>query len=315
MSSERKIIITCAITGSVHSPTMSPYLPITPDQIADEAIKAAEAGAAIVHIHVRDPTDGRPSSDLNLYRQVLTKIKEKSDVVVCVTTGGGMGMTAEERVAVVPEFEPEMCSLNMGSMNFALYHLLKVIPENMWKYPWEKLYAEISEDFVFKNTFKDVKVFVQTMYKYGTKPECECYDVSHIWNTYYLMQEGVIKAPVHIQFVLGIRGGIGATPESLIYMKQVADSLFGPGNYTWSVAAAGRWQFPLCTLAAMMGGHVRVGLEDNLFLKKGVLAKSNAELVEKMVRIIEDVVGWREVATPDDARRILGLKGKNAVKF
>jgi uncharacterized protein (DUF849 family) len=292
---------------------MSPYLPITPDQIAEEAIKAAEAGAAIVHIHVRDPNDGRPSPDLNLYRKVLTKIKEKSDVVVCVTTGGGVGMTAEERIRVVPEFEPEMCSLNMGSMNFSIYHVLNMIKD--FKYPWERAYIEMSEDHVFKNTFRDVKTFVQTMYKHGTKPECECYDVGHIWNTYYLSREGVIKMPVHLQFVLGIRGGAGATPESLIYMKQTADSLFGPGNYTWSVAAAGRWQFPLCTVAAMLGGHVRVGLEDNLFLKKGVLAKSNAELVEKMVRIIEDIVGWREVATPDDARKILGLKGKNAVKF
>jgi uncharacterized protein (DUF849 family) len=312
MSSE-KIIITCAITGSIHTPTMSPYLPITPDQIADEAVKAAEAGAAIVHIHVRDPTDGRPSSDLNLYRQVLTKIKERSDVVICVTTGGGLGMTAEERIRVVPEFEPEMCSFNMGSMNFALYHLLGAIKE--FKYSWERKYLEMSEDFVFKNTFKDLKVFVETMYKYGTKPECECYELSHIWNVYHLWKESVIKTPVHLQFVLGIRGGIGATPESLIYMKQTADNLFGAGNYTWSALAAGRWEFPLCTLAAMMGGHVRVGLEDNLFLRKGVLAKSNAELVEKMVRIIEDVIGWREVATPDDARKILGLKGKNAVKF
>ncbi|MCS7139920.1 MAG: 3-keto-5-aminohexanoate cleavage protein [Candidatus Nezhaarchaeota archaeon] len=311
-----KLIITCAITGSIHTPSMSPYLPITPDQIADEAIKAAEAGAAIVHIHARDPRDGRPTSDLKIFREILTKIKERSDVVICVTTGGGIGMTAEERVSVVPEFEPEMCSLNMGSMNFSPY------PKRTWeelrkkfKYPWEHQFIELSYDFVFKNTFKDIETFIQTMYRHGTKPELECYDVGHIWNAYYLWQDGVVKMPIHVQFVLGVKGGIGATSDSLLYMKQTADALFGPSNYTWSVAAAGRWQFPMCTLAAMMGGHVRVGLEDNLFLGKGELARSNAELVKKMVRIVEDILGWRTIATPDDAREILGLKGKDRVKF
>ena len=317
MAYREKVIITCAITGSVHTPTMSPYLPITPEQIADEAVKAAEAGAAIVHIHARDPKTGMPSSDLNIFREILTRIKERSDVVICVTTGGGIGMTTEERIAVVPEFEPELCSFNMGSMNFALPpEVIKRI--KVWKYDWEKVMAEMSQDFVFKNTFKDLRYFVKTMYEHGTKPECECYCESHLYNLWHLLREGTIKKPLWIQFCLGMYGGIGATIEDLVHMKETAERLFGPpgpDNWLWSALAAGRWEFPICTAAAAMGGHVRVGMEDNLFLKRGVPAKSNAELVEKMVHLIEEVVGWREIASPDDARRILGLKGKDKVKF
>jgi uncharacterized protein (DUF849 family) len=304
-----KVIITAAITGSIHTPTMTPYLPITPKQIADEAVKAAEAGAAIVHIHVRDPGNGRPTSNLDIFREVLSDIKCRSDVIICVTTGGGFGMTAEERIKAIPMFKPEMASFNMGSMNFALYPYAARVKE--WKYSWEKPYLEMTRDWVFKNTFADLEYFCRVMYENGVKPELECYDVSHLYNAYQLLNDGVLKPPFHIQFVMGILGGIGATVEDLIHMKRTADRLFGDGKYTWSACAAGRYEFPICITAAIMGGHVRVGLEDNLYLRKGVLAKSNAELVEKMKMLIYEVTG-REPATPNEARKILGLKGKDS---
>mgnify|MGYP000223933309 CR=1 FL=1 len=308
-----KIIITAAITGAIHTPTMSPYLPITPQQIADEAVKACEAGAAVVHIHIRDPETGRPSSDLNLFREAITKIKERSDVVICLTTGGGLGMAKEERLKVVPTFKPEMASFNMGSMNFSLHPYVKQFEP--FKYPWEKQYLLMSKDFVFKNTFEDLEYFCKTMYENGTKPELECYDIGHLYNAAQLIRDGFLKTPIYIQFVMGILGGIGADIEQLVHMKRTADKLFGEKNYMWSVIGAGRMEFAVCTTAAALGSHgVRVGLEDNLYLRKGQLAKSNAELVEKIANLVYEITG-REPATPDEARKILGLKGKDKVNF
>ncbi len=307
---EDKVIITCAITGAIHTPTMSPYLPVTPEQIIEEAVKAAEAGAAVVHIHARDPKTGMPTSDVNIFREILSGIKERCDVVICPTTGGGLGMTVEERVRVVPELKPEMATFNMGSMNFSLHHLLRKYQK--FKYEWERQYLEMSKDFVFKNTFADLEYIAKTFYENETKPELECYDVGQIYNAAFLLQTGVLRPPLHIQFVHGILGGIGTALEDLMHMKHTADRLFG-NNYTWSVIGAGRHEFKLCTLGLLLGGHVRVGLEDNLHLEKGRLAKSNAELVEKMVRIAKEF--GREHATPDEARKILGLKGKDRVNF
>jgi uncharacterized protein (DUF849 family) len=300
-------MITAAITGAVHTPTMSPYLPITPKQIADEAVGAAEAGAAMVHIHVRDPETGKPTSDAGLFRQVLSDISDRSDVIVNTTTGGGFGMTLQERLMVVPTFRPEVASFNMGSMNFGSYPYLSKVRE--WKYAWEKLYVESSRDYIFKNTFSDMEQYCKTMYENDTKPELECYDVSHVYNAKRLMDEGRLKTPIHVQFVLGITGGIGASADDLVNIKRAADSLIGGANYSWSVAAAGRFQFGSCVTAATMGGHVRVGLEDNLYIRRGVLAKSNSEQVEKIKMLVYEVTG-RENATPAEARTMLGLKGK-----
>jgi uncharacterized protein (DUF849 family) len=310
MGNEEKIIITCAVTGSIHTPTMSPYLPLKPQEIAEEAVKAAEAGAAVVHIHARDPKTGIPTSDINVFREILSRIKEKSDVVICPTTGGGLGMTVEERIRVIPELKPEMASFNMGSMNFALHHLVEKFKE--FKLDWEKQYLEMSKDFIFRNTFKDLEYVAKTFYENETKPELECYDVGHIYNAAYLLSTGVLKPPLHIQFVHGILGGIGTHLEDLMHMKRTADRLFGE-NFTWSVIGAGRFEFSLCTVGLILGGHVRVGMEDNLYLSKGRLAKSNAEMIEKMVRIAREL--GREPATPDEARKILGLKGKDKVNF
>jgi uncharacterized protein (DUF849 family) len=306
-----KLIITAAITGAATVPTLSPYLPMTPDQIADSAIEAAEAGAAIVHIHARRPEDGFPSSDPEHFRQVITKVKEKSDVVICLTTGGSVMMTVEERAAVVPTFKPEMCSFNMGSINFALHTALKHIKE--FKYPWEKQYLEMSKDFVFKNTFKDFEYLCPITQENETKPELEIYDVGHLYNLDYLVQEGMMKPPMHLQFVMGVLGAIRGTPEDLTYLVTKAQVLFGKENFTWSVIGVGAAEINLSTMAIHMGGHVRVGLEDNIYIKKGVLAKSNAELVTKIVHLSEMLN--REVATPDEARRMLGLKGKDKVAF
>ncbi|MHA1606839.1 MAG: 3-keto-5-aminohexanoate cleavage protein [Candidatus Freyarchaeota archaeon] len=316
-----KLIITCALTGSATIPSQTPYLPITPDQIAEEAYRAWEAGAAVVHVHVRDPKTGMPTADLNVWRETLTKIKEKCDVVVCCTTGGGMGMTAEQRIAVVPEFEPEMCSCNTESMNFTLFPLAERIKE--WKTEWEKPLLEASKDFVFKNTFADLETFLKTMYEHNVKPEFEIYGTNGIWNLGAYVQFGWAKFPLHMQFVLGVLGGTGPTVENLLHLKHTADMMFGPQNYTWSVIGVGYpAQFHLGAVAITMGGHVRVGLEDNIYVKykikdgqvvDRVLAKSNAELVEKIVKIADEL--GREIATPADARRMLGLKGMDKVKF
>ncbi|MHB8700093.1 MAG: beta-keto acid cleavage family enzyme [Nitrososphaerales archaeon] len=305
-------MLTAALTGSIHTPTMSPHLPITPEQIADEAVRAYEAGASIVHVHVRNPSNGQPVSDIELFRKVLSSIKEKSDVIVNITTGGGLGMSAEDRIKTISNLKPEMASLNMGSMNFGLFPALKRF--NEWKFPWEPQYLEGTRDLVFRNTFADIAYFCKTMYENDVKPELECYDVGHIYNLRQLIDDGKIRTPVHLQFVLGITGGIGASLEELIHMRQTADRVIGQSNYTFSVCAAGRMQFSLCVASSVIGGHVRVGLEDNLYLGKGVLAKSNGELVAKIRSLVYDITG-REVASVAETRNLLGLKGKSKTNF
>jgi len=306
-----KAIFTAAITGSIHTPTMSPYLPITPDQIADNAIQACGAGAAAVHIHVRNPETGQPSPDLELFKKVLIKVKSKCDVIVCTTTGGGLGMTPEQRVGVVSALKPELASCNMGSMNFALFPLLEKMKD--FKFPWEKQYLEFTEDLIFPNTFKSIRVFLNIFNENGTKPELEVYDAGMINNTAFMIERGLLKTPVYIQFVLGILGGMGATVENLVFLYESARRLIGEKNFVWSVCAAGRNEIPMCTHALLMGGNARVGMEDALWLDKGVLAKSNAELVAKMVRIAKEF--GIEPATPAEARKILGLKGPEKVNF
>jgi uncharacterized protein (DUF849 family) len=306
-----KAIFTAAITGSIHTPTMSPYLPITPDQIADNAIQACGAGAAAVHIHVRNPETGQPSPDLELFKKVLTKVKSKCDVIVCTTTGGGLGMTPEQRVGVVSTLKPELASCNMGSMNFALFPLLEKMKD--FKFPWEKQYLEFTEDLIFPNTFKSIRVFLNMFNENGTKPELEVYDAGMVNNTAFMIERGLLKTPVYIQFVLGILGGMAATVENLVFLYESARRLIGEKNFVWSVCAAGRNEIPMCTHALLMGGNARVGMEDALWLDKGVLAKSNAELVAKIVRIAKEF--GIEPATPAEARKILGLKGLDKVGF
>lgn len=306
-----KLIITAAITGAATVPSLTPYLPVTPKQIADSAIEAAKAGAAIVHIHARRPEDGFPSSDPEHFREILTRIKEKTDVVICITTGGSVLMTVEERAATVPLFKPEMCSFNMGSINFALHTSVKAIKE--FKYPWEKQYLEMSKDFIFKNTFKDFEYLCNVTRDNKTKPELEIYDVGHLYNLDHLVTEKMMTPPLHMQFVMGVLGAIRGTPEDLTYLVTKAKVLFGKENFTWSVIGVGAAEINLSTMAIHMGGHVRVGLEDNIFIKRGVLAKSNAELVEKVVKLADLL--HRDVATPADTRRILKLKGPENVNF
>ena len=307
----RKAIITAAITGSIHTPTMSPYLPITPEEIADHAIGAYEAGAAIVHIHVRNPETGQPTSDIELFREVVTRIKSKCNVIINTTTGGGLGMTTEERLRVVPTLKPELASFNAGSINFALFD----IPERMgikeWKYSWEKPYLEMSKDFIFPNTFKSLEEFARVFEENGTKPEAEIYDTAMIDTIAYLVKQGLLKRPVYLQFVLGIMGGMPATIQNLVFLYETAKRTLG--DFIWSVCAAGRDQLPMCTTSLIMGGNARVGMEDSLYAGKGVLAKSSADQVEKIVRIARELS--IEIATPDEARQILGLKGIDKVNF
>jgi uncharacterized protein (DUF849 family) len=306
-----KLIITAAITGAATVPSLTPYLPITPIEIADSAIKAAEAGAAIVHIHARRPEDGYPSSDPEHFEEILTRIKEKSDVVICLTTGGSVLMTVEERAATIPIFKPEMCSFNLGSINFALHTSLSSIKN--FRFPWEKEYLEMSRNYIFKNTFKDLEFLCAIIKENGIKPELEIYDVGHLYNLDYLVSHKMISPPLHLQFVMGVLGGIRGTPEDLTYLKTRAEVLFGKENFTWSVIGVGAAEINLSTMAIHMGGHARVGLEDNIYIKKGVLAESNADLVKKVANLAE--ILNREVSSPDDARRILNLKGKDRVNF
>ena len=306
-----KVIISCAITGSVHTPTMSEYLPLTPEEIATQSIDAAKAGAAILHLHARNPEDGSPTGDPDVYSRFLPVIKQATDAVVNVTTGGAMTMTVAERLAAANAFKPELCSLNMGSINFAMFPAAKKIKE--WKYPWEKFYVEGSEDFVFKNTFKDIAYILETMSEAGTRFEHECYDLGHLYNVAHFLDRGLIKPGFFLQMIFGILGGVGADPENLTFMKMTADRLFGPENFQWSVLAAGRHQMPFLTQAALMGGHVRVGLEDSLFIERGVLAVNNAQQVEKIKRILAEL--GHEPATPAEAREMLGLKGGDRVDF
>lgn len=301
-----KLIITCAPTGSLMVPTQSPYLPITPEQIVDEAVRAANAGAAMVHIHARDPKDGKPTPDLGIMGRIIRGIKDRTNVIIGLTTGGGPGMTPEERIKVVPEFRPEIASFNMGPVILSTKELVERFTDEDYRYPWEKDYLEKIEEAVMLNTFASLDVFLRTMDNNGTKSECEVWDASHVFNVAYLVRRGKLRPPIWMQFVTGAIGGIGSAPEDIIYLKHTADRLLGAKNYQWSSIGIGRAEFPAAVLAIIMGGHVRVGFEDNLWLQKGSLAKSNAQLVEKVVRIAQEL--GREIATPDEARQILGLK-------
>jgi uncharacterized protein (DUF849 family) len=305
-----KVIITCAVTGSIHTPTMSEALPITPDQIAEQAIGAAEAGAAILHLHARNPQDGRPTGDPAVFMQFLPRIKQATDAVVNITTGGSPTMTVDERLAGVMKFSPEMCSLNMGSMNFGLYEMIPRYKE--WKHEWELPYLAGSDERIFKNTFKDIAYILQSCSGNDTRFEIECYDIGHLYTAAHFLDRGLVKAPLFIQSVFGIRGGIGPHPEDVLHMKRTADRLFGD-QYQWSVLGGGRNQMYVATQSVVMGGNVRVGLEDSLWIGKGQLARSNAEQVSKIRRIIEEL--GLEIASPDDARQILKLKGKHNVNF
>jgi len=306
-----KIIITCAVTGSIHTPSMSPYLPVTAKDIAAQAIGAAKAGAAILHLHARDPQTGRPSASVDHYRAFLPAIGAGCDAVVNLTTGGSAVMTLEDRLAAPLALRPEMCSLNMGSMNFALYPMLGRRTE--WLHDWEEPFLRNSDDLVFKNTPRDIEGVLRQMgQERGARFEFECYDVSHLYMLRHFVDRGLVEGRVFIQFVMGVLGGIAAEPEHLDHLKATADRLFGAG-YSFSVLAAGRQQMPLAERSAAMGGHVRVGLEDNLYLSRGVLARSNAEQVEKVRTLVEGL--GRTVATPDEARAMLDLKGAGAVGF
>lgn len=306
-----KVIISCAITGSIHTPSMSDALPITPDEIAQSAIEAAEAGAAILHLHARDPKDGRPSASAEVFGQFLPRIKQATDAVVNITTGGGLTMTMDQRLEGAMAARPEMASLNMGSMNFGIFPM--AARDRDWKHDWEKPYLQGTDDFIFRNTFKDIEHILTNLGQaHGTRFEHECYDVGHLYNVAHFVDRGLLKPPFFIQMIFGILGGIGAAPENLIFMKETADKLFGD-DYRWSVLGAGRHQMPLITQAAMMGGNVRVGLEDNLYIGAGQLARSNAEQVAKIRRIIEEL--GLAIATPDEAREILALKGGDKVGF
>ncbi|WP_436348480.1 3-keto-5-aminohexanoate cleavage protein [Natronorubrum sp. FCH18a] len=306
-----KAIITCAVTGAIHVPTMSPHLPVTPDEIVDEAVAAADAGASIVHVHVRDPETGEPTSDLELFRDVTERIKARSDVIVQPTTGGAPTMSVEERVAVVPELEPEMASCNMGSINFGLYPILDAFEE--FEYEWEREYLEGSRDLIFPNTFESLETLLPLFAEHGTKPELECYDVGHLYNAKHFVDRGLLETPIHIQFVMGIHGGISADHDHLQHLVRTAEKLFGD-EFSFSVIGAGRMQMQLGSMAVGLGGHARVGLEDSLYIQKGELAESNAEQVERMTTLTIQLTG-REIATPDEVRSFLGLKGQDAVDF
>ena len=304
-----KIIITAALTGNIHTPSMSPYLPFTPRQLIDEAVRCQEAGATVVHIHARDPKNGKPTTHVEIYREILTGIKAKTNLVVTVTTGGTATMTPAERIAVVRELKPEMATFNAGSINFALYPVVGKM--DTFKYDWEKEFLESTENFIFSNTFTSLKVFCQTMKDVQTFPELEVYDVGHLTNLAQMMREGYLKEPLYLQFVLGILGGIPATVDNLLFLTNSAKQIFG--KFQWSVCAAGRHQFPMGVVNLILGGNMRVGLEDNLYLNKGQLAKSNAEQVEKATHFAHEL--GLEIASPDDARKMLGLKGLDKVNF
>ena len=306
-----KVIITCATTGSIHTPTMSPHLPLTPNDIAEQSVAAAEAGAAIIHLHARDPENGRPTPDPDVFMQFLPRIKQSCNAVVNVTTGGGHGMTLAERLAAPLRASPEMCSLNMGSMNFGLFPMLDRYPE--FKYPWEREHLENSRDFIFRNTFKDIEHVLKELGEgCGTRFEFECYDVGHLYNLAHFLDRGLVKPPLFVQTIFGILGGIGADHENLMHMRRIADKLFG-SDYRWSVLAAGRHQLSFVSMSAIMGGNVRVGLEDSLYAGKGKLATSNAEQVSIVRSILENLS--LEIATPDEAREMLALKGGDQVGF
>lgn len=305
-----KTIITCAVTGAIHTPTMSDHLPVTHNDIAEQAIAAAEAGASILHIHTRHPDDGRPSVAPEHYTGILERVKQSTNAVINITTGGAPTMAIKERIEAATRFSPEMCSLNMGSMNFAFHGLAGRY--ETWKHDWEKPYIEGSEANIFRNTFADIREAAETLGPLGIKFEHECYDVGHLYNLRHCMDAGLFQAPVFLQFVFGVLGGIGSDVDNLVFMKRTADRLFGDA-YRWSVLGAGGAQMGLAATAAQMGGNVRVGLEDSLFIARGERAKSNAQQVTKVRRIIEDL--GQEIATPDEAREMLDLKGGDKVAF
>jgi len=309
-AAQGKVIITCAVTGSIHTPSMSPYLPVTPDEIAEGALGAARAGAAIVHLHARDPKDGSPTQDPELFRQFATKIKAASDVVLNFTTGGAATMTIEERLQPALKLKPEVASLNMGSMNFGLYEMLGRYKE--LKHAWERPYLAGSDERIFRNTFKDIARILESCRENETRFEVECYDIGHLYTAAHFLERGLIKPPLFIQSVFGIRGGIGPHPEDVLHMKRTADRLFGDAYY-WSVLGAGRNQMFVAAMSAVMGGNVRVGLEDSLWLGRGQLAKSNAEQVAKARRVLEEL--GLSIASANDAREMLKLKGGRNVGF
>ena len=306
----RKVIVTCAVTGSIHTPSMSPHLPVTPREIADAAVGAAEAGAAIVHLHARDPVDGRPTQDPALFRQFAPEIRRRSEVVLNFTTGGAATMTIDERLRPALELKPEVASLNMGSMNFGLFPMLQRF--TTFKHAWEREYLETSDERIFRNTFRDIEKILTSCAHNRTRFEIECYDIGHLYTAKHFLDRGIVKPPLFIQSVFGILGGIGPHPDDVMHMRRTADRLFGD-QYRWSVLGAGRNQMAIAAQAAAMGGNVRVGLEDSLWLGPGKLAESNAAQVRNVVRIIEGL--GLEVATPDEARAILELKGGGDVGF
>ncbi len=306
-----KVIITCAVTGAIHTPTMSPHLPITPDEITDQAVAAADAGAAILHLHARDPKDGRPTPDPKVFMQFLPRIRERTDAVVNITTGGSLTMSLADRLAAPMLARPEMASLNMGSINFALFPMAAKYKN--WKFDWEKPYLESSDDYIFRNTFRDISHILKELGEgCGTRFEFECYDVGHLYNLAYFVDNGLVKPPFLVQTIFGIMGGIAPDPENIAVMRNTANRLFGK-DYVWSVLGAGRHQMGLVTMAAIMGGNVRVGLEDSLFIRKGQLASSNAAQVAKIRAILELLS--LEAATPAEARQMLALKGREQVSF
>jgi uncharacterized protein (DUF849 family) len=305
-----KVIITCAITGSIHTPSMSPHLPVTPDEITAAALGAAEAGAAIVHLHARNPEDGRPTQDPDVFRKFVPQIKAASDVVINITTGGAPTMPVQERLQPALQLKPEVASLNMGSMNFGLYEMLQRYKS--FKHSWEQPYLQGTEDLVFRNSFKDIAYILRSCSENDTRFEIECYDIGHLYNAAHFVDRGLVKPPLLIQSVFGIRGAIGTHVEDLMHMKRTADRLFGE-DYQWSVLGVGRNQIPLATISAAMGSNVRVGLEDSLWDGPGKLAETNAAQVRRMRGIIEALS--LQVATPDDARQLLKLKGRQNVAF
>ena len=307
---KRKTVITCAVTGAIHTPTMSDALPYTYDDIATQAIEAAQAGASILHLHARDNETGAPSVDPDDFAPFLKRVKQSTDAVVNISTGGSLTLSIQDRIRPTATFSPEMCSMNMGSMNFSFHGLADRYTD--WKFDWERDYVANSDGNIFRNTFRDIEEAATTLAPHGVKFEHECYDVGHLYNLKFCMDRGLFQAPIFIQFVMGILGGIGADVENLVFMKRTADKLFGD-TYQWSVLAAGAAQIPIASAAAQMGGHVRVGLEDSLFIARGKLAESNAQQVAKVRRVIEEL--GCEVATPDEAREVLALKGGDRVAF
>ena len=306
-----KVIISVAVTGSIHTPTMSPHLPVTPDEIAEQSIAAAKAGASIIHLHARDPKDGRPTPDPDVFMQFLPRIKQNCDAVINITTGGGANMTVDQRMAAPLVAKPEMCSLNMGSMNFGIFGLADRYKD--WKHDWEEPFLRGTDNFIFRNTFGDIgRILKELGEAHGTRFEHECYDLGHLYTLAHFVDRGLVKPPFFVQMIFGILGGIGADMRNLMFMKETADKLYGQ-DYRWSVLAAGKNQMAFCTQAALMGGNVRVGLEDSLWLGKGQLAPDNAAQVAKIRRIIEEL--GLEVATPTEARAMLALKGGDRVGF